>query len=437
MSRAYDLQEQTLQNGLVVQTIRQPHLHSATVSVFARVGSRHESTDDNGLSHFLEHMFFRGSDQYPDSTALNAAMEDLGGFLEGFTTRDYSGYQSTVHPSGTERAIEIFGDMFTSPRFDAIDIERSIILEEQLDTLDDRGRDLDLDNMVHREVFAEHPLSQTVDGPRRNLKRFDRDDLHRHRKRFYGATNLVLSVAGNIQHGAVRKSARRAFGHLFDGKPAREGRAPRFTKDGPHIRFVGSDDAQTRLRLVFRIVPSTHRDFPAILLVRRILDGGFSARLQVELVEKRGIVYEVGADHETYVDCGLLGFELAVAHRKLAYAIEELGKVLVDLRTEGVDAEELDRVRARSRIGLELGLDAPAELTQWFGHTRLFQTPITPEFRMDQLDEVSTSDIRRVLRKYLVPERMAVVGVGGASRAQIGEARKALKRLAADLTTDR
>ena len=144
LTRAYDLQEQVLPNGLVVQTIRQPHLHSATISVFARVGSRHEAPADNGLSHFLEHMFFRGSEQFPDSTALNAAMEDLGGILDGFTTRDYSGYQSTVHPSGVNRAIEILGDMFNAPRFEDIDIERSIILEEQLDALDDRGRDLDL-----------------------------------------------------------------------------------------------------------------------------------------------------------------------------------------------------------------------------------------------------------------------------------------------------
>ena len=433
LSRAYELQEQTLSNGLVVQTIRQPHLHSATVSVFARVGSRHEKPADNGLSHFLEHMFFRGCERFPDSTALNAAMEDLGGILDGFTTRDYSGYQSTIHPSGVGEAIDIFGEMFNTPRFDAIDIERSIILEEQLDALDDRGRDLDLDNLAHRVAFGDHPLSQTVDGPRKNLRRFTVDDLHRHRDRFYGAKNLVLTIAGNIEHGAARRAARRSFQKLFEGRRAREGRSPAMPKSGPSIRFISSDDAQTRLRLVFRTVPSTHRDFPALLLLRRILDGGLSARLQVELVEKRGIVYEVGADHDTYVDCGLFGFELAVAHRKLAYAIEELGRVLIDLQREGVDENELHRVRSRSRIGLELGLDAPAELAQWFGPTRLFHPPTTPEMRMDQLDHVTVKDIGRVVRKYLVPQRLTAVAVGGASPLQATAARKALKQVARDL----
>ena len=435
LSRAYDFREQTLPNGLTVQTIRQPHLHSATISVFARVGSRHESASDNGLSHFLEHMFFRGCDGFPDSTALNGAMEDLGGILDGFTTRDYSGYQSTVHPSGVADGIEIFGQMFSSPHFEDIDIERSIILEEQLDALDDRGRDLDLDNLVHRASFGDHPLSQPVDGPRKNVRRFDQADLHRHRRRFYGAKNLVLSVAGNIEHGACRRAARRTFGGLFEGRQATEGRAPTYKKDGPHLQFLSSDDAQTRLRLVFRTVPWTHRDFPALLLIRRILDGGLSARLQVELVEKRGIVYEVGADHDAYVDCGLLGFELAVAHRKLGYAIEELGRVLQDLKTDGVTAEELARVCARARIGLELGLDAPAELVQLFGTTRLFRPPLTPETRMEQLEQVTTVDVRRVLRKYLIPARMTAVAVGGATRMQFATARKALKGLAESLST--
>ncbi len=433
LNRAYDLKEQVLANGLVVQTIRQPHLHSVTVSVFARVGSRHEPPTDNGLSHFLEHMFFRGCDRYPDSTALNAAMEDLGGILDGFTSRDYSGYQSTVHPSGLEEAIGILGAMFSQPRFVDIDIERSIILEEQLDALDDRGRDLDLDNLVHRAVFGDHPLSQTVDGPRRNLRRFSRDDLHRHRQKFYGARNLVLSVAGKLEHRASRRWARTAFGDLFEGRQAREGRPPRVSQDGPTMRFVTSDDAQTRLRLVFSTGSSTHRDYPALLLVRRILDGGLSARLQVELVEKRGIVYEVGADFDTYVDCGLFGFELAVAHRKLEYAITELGRVLADLRHHGVDDKELERVRARSRLGLELGLDTPAELAQWFGPTRLFHPAIRPETRMDQLDQVTVRDIRRVIRKYFRPERLTVVGVGGATRGQVAGAKKALRALARSL----
>src|SRR5256885_12187724 len=127
-----------LDNGLTIVTIAMPHLHSASVSVYVRIGSRHERTETNGLSHFLEHMFFRGCDGFPDSTSLNAAMEDLGGFLDGFTTRDYSAYHSSVHPNFIRDATEIFGQIFKSPQFNDIEIERSIIMEEVLDALDDK-----------------------------------------------------------------------------------------------------------------------------------------------------------------------------------------------------------------------------------------------------------------------------------------------------------
>src|SRR5438046_2338065 len=117
MGKPYRHAVARLDNGLTIVTIAMPHLHSASVSVYVRIGARHESAETNGLSHFLEHMFFRGCDGFPDSTALNSAMEDLGGFLDGYTTRDYSGYHSNVHPSFIGDAAEILGTMFKAPRF--------------------------------------------------------------------------------------------------------------------------------------------------------------------------------------------------------------------------------------------------------------------------------------------------------------------------------
>src|SRR5688572_5157174 len=325
-----------------------PHLHSASISVYVRVGSRHESARTNGLSHFLEHMFFRGCDGFPDSTALNAAMEDLGGHLDGYTTRDYSAFQSTVHPDYVGDATDLLGRMFVAPHFTEMEIERSIILEEILDALDERGREIELDTIAHRGAFGDHPLAQSIDGPKRNLKRFSEDDLHLHRRKFYGAHNSVLCFAGRISPSACRRFAKKSFGDLFAGKRSSEGRPPALL-DRVATKFVYSDDAQTRARLTFRVEPESHRDFPALLLLRRVLDGGLSARLQVELVEKRGIVYEISASLDSYSDCGLLDFELAVAHKKLPYALEELGRVLIELRETPISEAEIDRVRRRAR----------------------------------------------------------------------------------------
>jgi predicted Zn-dependent peptidase len=424
----------TLENGLTVVTVEMPHLHTASVAVYVRCGARHEDATTNGLSHFLEHMFFRGADGFVDSTALNAAMEDLGGYLDGFTTRDHSGYQSTVHPQFVGEATEILASMFRAPRFLDIDVERSIILEEVLDALDERGREIDLDTISHQEAFPEHALGQSIDGPRKNLKRFSRADLQAHRRRFYGARNMVVCFSGRIDPEACRAHAARSFGALPKGRRVREGEAPALPPSAPSARFVHFDDAQTRARLSFRTVSDQHPDYPALLLLRRVVDGGLSARLQVELVEKRGIVYEIGADLETYADCGLFDFELAVAHKKLAYAFRELGKVILDLVRHGVGQEELDRVRRRARFGLELGLDSTTELSHWFGVTRLFHEPISPEERMAQLDRVTPADLARVLGAYFRPERMTFAAVGGADREVIKATRAELDHLAQQLS---
>jgi predicted Zn-dependent peptidase len=427
MRRAYRYAKNRLENGLTVIHIAMPHLHSASVSVFARVGSRHESLATNGLSHFLEHMFFRGCDGFPDSTALNTAMEDLGGFLDGYTTRDYSGYHSSVHPAYISDATEILGQIFKSPRFSEIEIERSIIMEEVLDALDDRGREIDLDTIAHREAFRGHPLAQSIDGPKRNLKRFTQDDLASHRSSFYGAHNMVLCFAGDVDIVRCKKAARRGFGRLFSGKRAKERAPGRLPQRAPRLRFVHSDDSQTRARFTFRTICDDHAEYPALLLIRRILDGGLSARLQVELVERRGIVYDVGADIEAYSDCGLFNFELAAQHKKLAYAIEELGKVIRDLGNNGVSAEELDRVRRRARIGLEFGLDSAGELAAWFGAAQLFrESPVTPERRMEQLEAITPEDVRRIAKKYFRPDRLTIAAVGGASKANVVAAKRAI-----------
>jgi len=430
LAPAYLHQVSRLDNGLTLVTIDMPHLHSASLAVYARVGSRHESAEDNGLSHFLEHMFFRGCDGYADSTALNAAMEDLGGWLDGFTTRDYSGYQSTVHPDHVDEALALYAQMFRSPLFSEIDIERSIILEEILDAVDPRGRTIDLDILAHKEAFPEHPLGNSIDGPRANLKRFNRDDLERHRRRFYGAQNLVVCAAGQIKPAQVKKNVQKNFGPLFAGKPVKEGKAPGLPPKAPHLRLVNIDESQVRIRLSFRGISDVHDDYPALLVLRRILDGGLSARLQVEMVERRGIAYEIGAELVTYSDCGLLDFEMAVAPNKLAYAIEELGKVIAGL-SQNITPSELASVKRRAGFGVMLGLDSAGELSHWFGATQLFHEPIPPETRLAQLEKVTLKDVEKVAKKYLKASRLTGVAVGKLSPALSRTTQKAFKAFCA------
>src|SRR6185369_12633384 len=236
----YRVARARLSNGLRMLTIETPHLHTASVCLYVRAGSRYETPATNGLSHFLEHMLFRGSGRYPSSFALNLAIEELGGTLYAETGRDYSLYQITLHPKQVARGLEILGDLFSSPAFRDIDLERKIVVEEILEDLDDRGRNVNVDDQSRRLAWGNHPLGYPITGPMRNVKRFSLADVRAHFRRFYGAANMVLAVAGPLDHGDVRAQAREAFARVHPGSRRRP-RAPQPNSHGPRFRAVHNE----------------------------------------------------------------------------------------------------------------------------------------------------------------------------------------------------
>src|SRR5689334_18201877 len=151
-----------LGNGLRVVTVELPHLHSASVVMYARVGSRYESPADNGLSHFLEHMLFRGTERLPDAFLLNHAIEALGGTLYAETGRDYSLYQISLHPETLVDGIRLFGEIFCTPSFSDLEVERRIILEEMLEDDDEDGRLINIDDIARATVWPDHPLGYRI-----------------------------------------------------------------------------------------------------------------------------------------------------------------------------------------------------------------------------------------------------------------------------------
>ncbi|MBX2811416.1 MAG: insulinase family protein [Myxococcales bacterium] len=416
-----------LANNFEVVTVHMPHLHVAQIALLVQVGSRNETPEKNGLSHMVEHMFFRGCDGYENSTALNTAMEDLGGHLDAYTTRDHSGYVATVHPRYVSNAIDIMGKMFTSPRFQDIEVERRIILEEILDSLDERGEVIDIDTLSHRLHFGDHGLGQPIEGSRENIRSFNMNDLLGHREQFYGLENMVLCIAGSFNEDVNLQTAELAFSNLSRGTVTHKGPPPK--PPSPSFHYKRTDDPQTRIRLSIRIVSEHHADYPALAVLRHIMDGGLSARLQTEIVEKRGLAYEVGADLLTYADVGTLEIEFAAAHSTVPQTMTTLAELLTNLKTSKIPDKELFRVHHRLRINLEIGLDSVNEMVQSFGVDHLFGLSEAPGKRLARLTSITSDDVQRVARKYLRGDILSTVAVGGAKPKEVTTIRKAVEQL--------
>lgn len=419
----YRYHRDVLSRGLRVVTIETPHLHSAMVAVYVRVGSRHETPRNTGVSHFLEHLFFRGSARYPDTVAMNAAVEELGGNLNGITTRDHSYYYTPIHPQYVGVGLDILGDMLTHPRLTQMEIERSIILEEILDEVDERGRDIDLENLTKRHLFGKHPMGLKIAGTPESVRRLSKSQVKEHFARFYVRPNAVVTVVGAVDRQRVLEQVERAFRALPPGAPCSEDPPPP-GPSGPTFRCVPHEEAQTEFRATFRTVPEAHPDFTVLGVIRRIIDDGLSSRLPFEVVERRGLAYAVHAGMEAYNDVGLFDVEAACSPTRSAQVLEATLRVLAGLCERRVSDDELERAKRRYRILLEFSQDSPADLAGWYGGTELFRPPESFATRCALVDAVTADQLREVARTYFTRENLSVLAVGPR------EGRRALERMA-------
>ncbi|MES1172100.1 MAG: pitrilysin family protein [Bacteroidota bacterium] len=422
----YRVVRSLLPNGLRLVAIETPHLHTASIALYARVGARYETRKTNGLSHFVEHMLFRGSDQFANSYALNHAIESVGGTLYAETGRDYSLYQIPLHASELPRGLEIMGDLFTSPRFSDIDIERKIIMEEILEDLDEDGRNVNVDDLSRAAIWGNHPLGFPITGPLRNVKRFRTEDVRAHFARFYGAANMVLCLAGPLRHARVAPLAARAFARLPRGRRARPLPA-RAGGVGPRFRSLQNESAQTQVQLVWQGVPDSDPDYVALSALARVLDDGMSTRLHYQICDQKGLAYQVSGGIEPLHDTALLEVDAACSPAKLPALVSEALSLLARFRTERVRDEDLAKAKRRYRGDIEAGYDDLDGLSGWYGGTELFYKPRTHEERVRRFDAVTAEQIQRVARRVLDPRRLTVAAVGTLSPSVARRVRAAIR----------
>lgn len=408
--------KRTLGNGLPIVVCPRPALSWTYVAIYFGVGSRHEVPANNGITHVLEHMLFRGTRSFGDATALNAVAEDFGGYLEGATYRDHLVFATGCHPSAVGDAVSILGEIVQSPRYRSMGVEKDILREELLETVDRDGRMIDLDNITHAAVFGQHGLGLPIEGALPILERLGREDLEAHRKRHLVARNAVVSVAGPVDPESVFLAARRAFGKLPAGElPVTV--APRPSR-GPVLRYVRNTSSQVDLRLSFWAVPVRDPDYPALVLLARLLADGLASRLHAELVDRQGLAYSLHAGLTTYRDVGMFEFEITVAPDRAADAVTKLLGFAEGAKRMRFTGEELARTLRRYRYGVEFMADDAADLAGWHGRGVLFETEDDVGTLFERLSCLEVADLHRVARKFFTPERLVVTAVGELARGE-------------------
>jgi predicted Zn-dependent peptidase len=403
--------QETLTNGLRVVCVEMPHLHSAELAVYLKVGGRHDPPGREGLSHFLEHILFRGTADFASSLAIESAFEAIGGAPNAATDTDSTCYYSRIHPDHIADGMQIFASMLQRPLLTGIEVEKRIITEEAREDLNEQGTEINADTITSRLLWPDHPLGRPTIGTLESIAAIEHYDLHEHLQRYYIPSNAVLVVSGPVRSAAVLAAAQNCFNGWKDGLlPALL--PVTFRSSKPTIKCVQDSDSQMNLQLAFLGCARGDCRFMGIRFLRRILAGGGSSRLHLRLREELGIVYSVEGSVAAYDETGCLAFDLSTAATTLLQAVETtLEEILRSTRTP-IPSEELERVRHSYFFDLEYSRDSTYEMGGRYGWGELMGVVRSIDQDREEAGTITASELQSIARTIFAPENLRLVAVG-------------------------
>lgn len=415
-----------LPNGLTVVSVEMPHLHTIELSIMVRAGLRMETEATNGISHFLEHMLFRGNRHFENSIALSREFETIGRDLRAATHSEYTSFGFSPHPPNLERAMQLLALFFDGPTFPGLELERGIILEECLEDLNDEGANININNLACQLLYAGNPLSWPTIGTEQTIRAITEADLKHYFETWYHPSNMVLAGAGAIDGDRFESLAEQYFGGWsHKGRLiAKEGFGLVEKQDAPRTLFQQDKDSQIQLQLCFRSRSYNHPDYFALSLISRMFDDGVCSRLQKSLREDRGLVYSVECRATSWSDTGTFDFDVQVSPENAGQVTQILFEEIKTFLRDGPSQAELDHVKNRYEFDLELDLDDPYKQIDRYAFPELFSSPMPVEEERERMRAVTLEECRRVAEETLAREKLNVIAVGPVTGALKQEVQK-------------
>ena len=402
----------TLDNGLRILSSTMPHTRSVSIGFFIGVGSRFEDEEENGISHFLEHMLFKGTEKRPTAREIAVTIEGVGGAINATTGRELTSYWVKVPQGHLALAIDLLVDMLQRSKLEEEEIERErrVIIEEinmMLDFPDDWVYLL-LDQLV----WPDHPLGRDVTGTKESVSKIDRERMSRYLACHYQPANTVVSVAGGIEHQEVVEELSSAL-ESWLGKE-REAYLPvEEAQCEPRLCLGYRETEQAHLALSLQGIPRSHPDRFNLQLLNTVLGQGMSSRLFLEVREKRGLAYSISSYVNHLHDTGSIGVSAGVDPRRIEAALEAILGELDRLRREPVPAEELKKVKEFMKGHLLLQMEDSFAVASWLGRQEILEDRVlTVDEVLAAIDGVTAGDIHRVASERFREEglNLAVVG---------------------------
>jgi predicted Zn-dependent peptidase len=385
-----------------------PHLHGVAVAVALRGGPRFEGKEEGGLTHFLEHMLFRGAGERQRISELMAAFERVGGEPEAYTGEDAITLLAEFDPRYLDEGVRLLADVLLRPAYGDLEAERALILEERLERVDEDGHPCELEDLAMGLAFRGHPLGRSILGRKRTIQGVTREDLESWRGRIVVRENVAVAMAGAVDEERARAALAPlrelpSAASLGSGSDLPEPGGPRSSF------YLDEGGTQTELRLSFRAPGERDPAFPVLRVLTDLLDGGPTGRLPATLVDG-GLAYNAGADLMSLHDGSLVGVELAVSHNKVEQALAALWE-LVSGFAKGVADEELERAALRREQRARKHLDDARGAAEWAARSHLYGLSTDAAQLRAAEAAVTASDLAALARRVFSPDNLSVAAI--------------------------
>ena len=398
-----------LSNSLPVVMETLNNMRSVVLGIWVKVGSRNEGTEKNGISHFLEHMFFKGTKK---RSAKDIAFEidSLGGDLNAFTTREGTTFYVKVLDEYLERGVELLSDVFLYSTFPEEDVEKEKkIIKEEIKMVEDTPDDY-IHDLFNQTIWGHTGLGQAVLGRRETVKSFTRDDLFTHIRKYYGTKDIVISCAGNFEPERLLFLLNRNLGSLRRGSEPERGLPPDFKNK---VAIFSKQLSEAHICLGVRGLPQASEERYSLFALNTILGAGVSSRLFQEIREKRGLAYSIYSFIASYFDAGVWGVYAGVSRKKVREVIELILREMNSLR-DTLDEVELKRAKDQLKGNIILGLESTSSRMNNIARQEIYYDRYySPEEIMKEIDLITLGEIKDLVER-LVKKEMFSLAVYGA-----------------------
>ncbi|HPT08478.1 MAG TPA: pitrilysin family protein [bacterium] len=401
-----------LKNDLSVFLIKLPAVKTTTVLTMFKTGSRYETKKNSGLSHFIEHLFFKGTIKRPSTLILSSELDSIGAEFNAFTSKEFTGYYIKSAKNKIGIAIDVLSDLLSNSKFDSEEIEREkgVIIEE-LNMYKDNPK-LSIEDVFENCLYGDTPAGRDTIGNKKNILSFKRKDVLQYFSNQYGTKNMAIFLAGNFNEKNIIKELNEKFGNFRKNDYKNKIKVIE-KQNKPKAIIKNKKIDQVVLSLGFRAFPANNRDEYPLKLLSVILGGSMSSRLFIKLRERQGLAYSVYTNIETYSDSGYITVYAGVPKDKVIEAIKVILQEYSQIKKDLVSKEELQKAKDLIAGKIIVQMEGSDDFSSWYGHQFINNLKFkTPEDFLQKIKQVKALDIKRVAQKLFVSSGLNLALIG-------------------------